>query len=160
MGEIIIKSRIAAALPPLDNEELAIAIQAWAEIFYGEVPESDLSAAYLRAMRDKDSSFALNASDVVRAFRANCESERAAPRMPERTNLLSEQSRWKRPIDRINPPPLYDYIIERGYPNGIEAVCPRCGVKRNASTTEAVEWMSKGFPCCKNCGIKITIEPS
>lgn len=86
---MIVKSRIAASLPPLTNTELLAHVSTWEEIALGEIPEIYLETAYVRAMRDKDSGFALTASDLVQGYRANCESERALPQIPQSNNLLT-----------------------------------------------------------------------
>lgn len=65
--------------------------EAWSEVLSGEVPESHLEAAYVRALRDKQGGFALTAADLVSGFRANCESERNAPRLVQDANLLNGQ---------------------------------------------------------------------
>jgi hypothetical protein len=88
VGQLIVKSRIAAGLPPLDNYELALHISAWAEIVFGVIPESRLQDAYVRAMRDNADGFTLTAPGLVKGYRDLCESERLAPQMPMDRNLL------------------------------------------------------------------------
>lgn len=68
---------------------MALMTEAWTEVLEGEVPPSYLDAAYLRAVRDKGTSYALTASDVVKGYRDECESERAAPQIPQNTRLLA-----------------------------------------------------------------------
>ncbi len=75
------------ALPPLTNAELVFTIGVWTEILAGEVPETDLVKAYVRAARDKKSSFGLTATEIVQGYRAFCESERVSG-MPQDNNLL------------------------------------------------------------------------
>lgn len=89
VGALIVKSRVASSLPPLINTELAAHIAVWAEIVFGVIPEAQLEAAYFRAMQDKADSFPLTASDLVQGYRANCESERSAPQIPQDKNLLA-----------------------------------------------------------------------
>jgi hypothetical protein len=62
---------------------------AWSEVLDGEIPEKYLEPSYLRAMRDKESGFALSSNDMVKAYRDICLSERSAPRLAQATNLLS-----------------------------------------------------------------------
>jgi hypothetical protein len=88
VSRIILRSRAAQSLPALEPEELVITLSAWTEILGGAVPENDLEPAYIRAMQDKENTFALGASEIVKAYRANCASERAAPRKPQTINLL------------------------------------------------------------------------
>lgn len=87
---MIVKSRLAGALPQLSSAEFEASVEAWREVVDGEVPERDLDAAYIRAMRDKTSGFGLAANDIVKGYRDNCESERVAP-MPQDVNLLNGQ---------------------------------------------------------------------
>ena len=70
-------------------QESELLAETWAEVLDGEIPVTDLDAAYIRAMRDKKDSFALTANDMVKAHRDNCESARVAPRVPQDANLLS-----------------------------------------------------------------------
>lgn len=88
IGRLIVKSRLAASQPPLDNPELIAQARAWSEILDGEVPEKDLESAYVRAMRDKETGFALSAPELVQGFRAFCVSERTAPQIAQNSNLL------------------------------------------------------------------------
>lgn len=88
VGSLVVKSRVASGLPPLTNEELLAHTQAWAQILYGVVPENDLERSYLRAMRDKETTFALSAPEMVQAYRAECQSEIASPRPAQDANLL------------------------------------------------------------------------
>jgi hypothetical protein len=89
VGNIIVKSRVATGLPPLTNPELAASIAAWAEITFGVIPENELERSYVRAMQDRDSSYAIGAPNLIKAFHDNCDSERAAPRIVQDRNLLS-----------------------------------------------------------------------
>lgn len=89
VGQIIVKSRVATSLPPLDNVELAASISAWAELLFGVIPENQLEWAYVRAMQDKDSSFALTAPGLIQGHRNACASEAASPRQPQDRNLLT-----------------------------------------------------------------------
>lgn len=63
--------------------------EAWVEVLEPVIPESSLEAAYLRAAQDKGSGYPLAASDLVQGYRANCDSERAAPQIPQTANLLT-----------------------------------------------------------------------
>ncbi len=88
LGKVIMKSRLAGALPQLSSAEFEASVEAWAEIVDGEVPEKDLEPAYIRAMRDKQDGFPLSSNDIVKAHRDICESERASPRLAQNRNLL------------------------------------------------------------------------
>jgi hypothetical protein len=88
VGNIIVKSRVALNQPPLTNPELAASIAAWAEILFGVIPEPELERSYLRAMQDRESDFPVGAPSLVKAFRDNCASDAASPRIAQDTNLL------------------------------------------------------------------------
>lgn len=70
---------------PAESELMA---EAWADVLDGEVPISDLERVYTRAMRDKTDTFPLTAPMMVKAYRDICDSDRAAPRIPQEANLL------------------------------------------------------------------------
>lgn len=89
VGSLIVKSRVAVGLPPLTNTELAAHISVWAEITFGVIPESQLEGAYFRAMQDKEDGFPLTAPGLVKGFRANCDSDRVAPQIPQDSRLLT-----------------------------------------------------------------------
>lgn len=88
VGRIILKSRLACSLPMPEPTESHLMADAWVEVLEGEVPEGYLEAAYLRAMRDKGNGFGLSANDLVQGYRDLCESERAAPQIPQNSRLL------------------------------------------------------------------------
>ena len=75
------------SLPALTPDEFQGAVEAWSQVVAGEIPLDDLHKSYVRAMRDKQDGYALTANDLVRSYRAECESERVTPR--QHHNLLS-----------------------------------------------------------------------
>ena len=89
VASLIVKSRIAGGLPPLDNEELAIHVRAWSEILYDAIPQVRLDDAYRRAMQENEDGFALTASKMIAGFKHLCESERVAPQIPQNAKLLN-----------------------------------------------------------------------
>lgn len=84
--QLVLRSRAALGLPALEPADAVVTVRAWAEILDGEVPENYLERAYVRAMRDKETGFALSAPELVQGFRSVCASERTAPRQD--SNLL------------------------------------------------------------------------
>lgn len=88
MARLVVKSRVASALPALEPSEMIVAARAWAQILEGEVPDNYLEQSYVRAMRDKETTFALSAPEIVQAYRNICQDERAAPPIPMDRNLL------------------------------------------------------------------------
>lgn len=86
---LIVTSRASLGVPALETRDLLIAVRSWCDVLDGEVPERDLEDAFRRALRDKDSSYSFGSSEVVKGYRANCESERAAPRQAQDRNLLA-----------------------------------------------------------------------
>ncbi len=78
------------SLPALSPDEFRLAVRTWCEILDGEVSGNDLSSAYIRAARDCQDGFPLSAGDIVRGYRANCESERVAPRPLDSKMLTGE----------------------------------------------------------------------
>lgn len=62
--------------------------EAWSEVLSGVIPEQQLESAYLRAIQDKADNFPLTANDMVAGYRANCSSDKAAPRLAQDANLL------------------------------------------------------------------------
>ncbi len=49
-------------------------------------------------------------------------------------------------------------IADYAFPAGATARCPKCQAARHAETSEIAIWMSEGFPECKKCKGKITID--
>lgn len=76
-------------MPPLDNDELALHISAWAELLFSVIPESKLGAAYVRAVQESEDTFTLTAPKLIQGFRALCDSERSSPRIAQDSNLLT-----------------------------------------------------------------------
>lgn len=72
-----------------DPAESDLLAETWTEVLEGEIPANYLETAYVRAMRDKQSGFALSSNDMVRAYRDVCLSERSSPRLAQGRNLLS-----------------------------------------------------------------------
>jgi hypothetical protein len=89
VASLILRSRSAKSLPALTPDEFQLAVETWSEVLDGEVPGNALQEAYIRAARDKTDGFPLGANDLVTGYRANCESERAAPRLAQDRNLLT-----------------------------------------------------------------------
>lgn len=79
IARLILKSRLACSLPALEPAELKIAVGAWLEILNGAVPLPRLHDAYVAAMRQKDSNFAIGAPEIVSAWGEIRESERSKP---------------------------------------------------------------------------------
>lgn len=63
------KTRLACSLPTFDTQELAAAVEAWSEILFDVVPGDRLNDSYLHAMRNRESTFALAATEVLGAWR-------------------------------------------------------------------------------------------
>lgn len=61
------KTRLACSLPAFETQELAAAVEAWCEILYGAVPVERLNDAYVLAMRTRNSTFPLAATEVIEA---------------------------------------------------------------------------------------------
>jgi hypothetical protein len=88
MARMITQSRAALGLPTLEPAEVATQARSFATIIEGEVPDTYLESAYVRAMRDKESSYPLSAPEIVQAYRAITADETAAPPIPRDRNLL------------------------------------------------------------------------
>lgn len=63
------KIRLACSLPAFETQELAAAVEAWCEILYGTVPCERLNDSYLHAIRNRESTFALAATEILYAWR-------------------------------------------------------------------------------------------
>ncbi len=79
MGHLILKSRLACSLPALEPNEFRVAVEAWQEVIAGAVPVKRLNDAYLLAMRNRDSNFAIGAPEIVKAWLEIQASERHKP---------------------------------------------------------------------------------
>ncbi len=76
VGHLILKSRLACSLPALEPREFSVAVEAWIEIINGAVPAMRLNDAYLSAMRNRETNFAIGAPEIVKAWKEIQESER------------------------------------------------------------------------------------
>lgn len=75
IAKIILKSRLACSLPALDFNEMRVAVEAWNEVLSGAIPIGRFSDCYVYAMRNRESSFALNAMDMIAAWKSIRSSE-------------------------------------------------------------------------------------
>jgi hypothetical protein len=64
LGSIITRSRLAQSLPQLEDQEMDLTIEAWAEILWNVVPVEKLNNAYLETMRTRKSTWPLSASEI------------------------------------------------------------------------------------------------
>ena len=69
MARLIVKTRLACSSPTLDAQELAATVEAWCEILFGAVPGDRLNDCYIYAMRHRESTFALAATEILSAWR-------------------------------------------------------------------------------------------
>lgn len=113
LANIILRSRSASSLPALTPVEFEIAVESWAQVIGPAIPESKLEAAYIRAMTDKESGFALGASELIKGYRDHCESERYAPQTPMDRNLLPGE------------------VCQRCFGTGMEIFCDADGYKQS-----------------------------
>jgi hypothetical protein len=60
---------LACSLPALETQELAAAVEAWCEILYPVVPVNRLNDCYLHAIRSRESTFAIAATEILTAWR-------------------------------------------------------------------------------------------
>jgi hypothetical protein len=67
VARMIVKTRLACSLPAFETQELAAAVEAWCEILYGVVPVERINDAYLLAMRSRNSTFPIAATEVIEA---------------------------------------------------------------------------------------------
>lgn len=65
-----------------------IHVATWSEILFGVIPEGRLSDAYVRAMQDNADGYTLTAPKLIQGHRANCESDRVGPQIPQEKNLI------------------------------------------------------------------------
>lgn len=63
-------------------------VEAWSEVLIGVVPEARLETCYLWAMQHRDSTFALGAPEIVRAWLVVAEAERYRPVAAKMTQML------------------------------------------------------------------------
>ncbi|MBX7224317.1 MAG: hypothetical protein K1Y36_30660 [Blastocatellia bacterium] len=80
MLDVVKRARLAALGQALSGTELKDTSRAWTEILMGIVPLERLNECYLTAMRNRNSTFPLNASELCTAWREMQAIERFAPK--------------------------------------------------------------------------------
>jgi hypothetical protein len=83
---IVGKAQEAASMPPLSDPEWESKAKTWAEALWGVVPEEDLTAVWLRAIRNHRSTFPVSQAELLTAWDA-IERERAEARHTNSTQL-------------------------------------------------------------------------
>lgn len=55
-------------------------------------------------------------------------------------------------------PDVYRGMAEQLFPNGSVLRCLKCNVKRHAATSEIAEFLKFGFPVCRKCNHRTTLD--
>jgi hypothetical protein len=70
VARVIVKIRLVCSLPALETTELAAAVEAFCEVLNGVVPAERLNECYLYAIRHRNSTYSLAATEIIEAWRA------------------------------------------------------------------------------------------
>lgn len=55
-------------------------------------------------------------------------------------------------------PDIHKGMAQELFPNGSVLRCHRCKLSRNCTTSEIENILRNGFPVCKRCGFKVTLD--